>query len=72
MGQVANRFHDLSHDGFRALVRVLQQNREPADALDQRGHVRLPKALFEQLQISLPVTELTTMGSDAGGGRILR
>ena len=35
VGQVAHSLHDLAHDGFGTLVRVLQQDREPADAFDQ-------------------------------------
>jgi hypothetical protein len=61
VGQIAHSFHDLTHDGLRTFVRVLQQHGEPADALDERCDVRLAKLLFEQYQICLPMAKLASM-----------
>ncbi len=63
VGQVACGLHDLAHHQFRALVRILQKHREPADTLDQRCHIGLPKALFEQHKVSLPVSELAAVSN---------
>ena len=47
MGQVTNGIHNLAHHWLSLFVRILQNNREPADPLDQGRHVRLPELLFE-------------------------
>lgn len=59
--QVFDSFDDLPHHRFGPLVRILEDHGKSANPFDERGNVGLPKLLFEQHQITFPVTELATV-----------
>lgn len=68
MGQVFDRFDNLTHHRFGAPVRVLQDHSEPANAFNERRHVGLPKLLFKQYQIAFPCVDASFDARDILNG----